>query len=114
MKRITLHIYKKNKFRSLFMIGLLLFVSTSTFPYFGEMLARANISINELNEEENETHSGKTKNKVGAYYSIDELYKFLSELNSHLSSITYNLKQYADYIPEVCTPPPEYTLIQSV
>jgi|APTNR8051073442_1049403.scaffolds.fasta_scaffold03268_6 hypothetical protein len=94
----------------MFMIGLMLFVSTSTFPYFGDMLARANISINELNEEENETHNTNTKNKVGAYYSIDELHKFLSDYSTNLSSITFNLKQYADYIPEVCTPPPENTL----
>lgn len=93
------------------MIGLMLFVSTSTFPYFGEMLARANISINELNEEEHGTHT--TKTKVGAYYSIDELYKFLSDYSTSLSSIVYNLAQYADYIPEVCTPPPQHTHIQS-
>ena len=93
------------------MIGLLLFVSTSTFPYFGEMLARANITINEINEGENETHNSNSKNKFGAYCSIDELFKFLSDYNTNLSSITYSLKQYSDYIPDVFTPPPEYTLI---
>ncbi len=98
----------------MFMIGLMLFVSTSTFPYFGDMLARANISIIELNEEENGNHSTNTKNKVGAYYSIDELHKFLSEYSTSLSTITYNLKQYADHIPEVCTPPPENIQQQSV
>lgn len=93
------------------MIGLMLFVSTSTFPYFGEMLARANISINEINEEENGNHSAK--NKLGAYYSIDELHKFLSDYSTSLSSIVYSLAQYADYIPEVCTPPPQHIHIQS-
>ncbi|MER3328122.1 MAG: hypothetical protein RIF34_00985, partial [Candidatus Kapaibacterium sp.] len=108
------YIYKKNKSRSLFMIALMLFVSTSTFPYFGDMLARANITINEINEEENETHNTNTKNKVGAYCSIDELHKFLSDYSTNLSSITYNLKQYADYIPEDCTPPPEQIQLQSI
>lgn len=84
----------------------MLFVSTSTYPFFSDMMARANIQIYELNEEENETHNN-SKNKVGAYYSIEELYKFLSEYSTNLSSIVYFLKQHADYIPEVCTPPPE-------
>lgn len=85
----------------------MLFVSSSTFPYFSELMSRANIQIYELNEEENETHNGKSKNKAGTYYSVEELYRFLSEHNTNLSSIIYFLKKHADYIPEVCTPPPE-------
>ena len=87
----------------------MVFVSTSTFPFFSEMMAKANIQIYELNEEENETHNVKVKNKAGAEYSIEELYKFLSERSTNLSSIVYYLKKHADYVPEVCTPPPEYT-----
>ena len=48
----------------------MLFISTSTFPYFSELLARANVQIYELNEEENETHNSNSKNKIGNYFQI--------------------------------------------
>lgn len=87
----------------------MLFFSTSTFPYFGDILTRANISINELNEEENGSHNHSVKKRISSFYSMEEFYKILSEHSTTLSSIVYFLKHYADYIPEVCTPPPQYT-----
>lgn len=87
----------------------MLFVSTSTFPFFSDMLARANIQIIEINEEENETHSHSSKGKLGSYYSTNSLYKFLSDYSTGIASIIYFLKKHADHVSEVFTPPPQNT-----
>lgn len=104
----TSYFFNESKFRPLFLIGLMLFVSTSTFPFFSDMLARANIQIIEINEEENGSHGQGSKGKVGSYYSTNALYKFLSNYSTGIASIIYFFKKHADYISEVCTPPPQF------
>ncbi|TNE37302.1 hypothetical protein EP342_00030 [bacterium] len=89
----------------------MLFISTSTFPFFGEMLSRANIQIYELNEEENNSHNSKVKGKFGSYTAYLESQKSLIEYSTTLSTIIYLLKRYTNYFPEVNTPPPELSFI---
>ena len=90
----------------------MLFISTSTFPYFSELLARANVQIYELNEEENETHNSNSKNKIGNYLTDFALSKILASLSSTIIASIYQLKQHNNYYPETTTPPPEHTLIR--
>lgn len=89
----------------------MLFISTSTFPYFNEILIRANIQIYELNEEENGNHNSKVKGKFGSFTTEIESQKSLIEYNTTLSTIIYLLKRYTNYFPEVNTPPPELSFI---
>lgn len=109
MYLISSYIFKTTKIGSLFLVGLMLFLSTSTYPYFSELLVKANITINEINEEENETNH-KGKNKIGSL-CLNDLYKFLSMYESNIKSIIYYNKKHSDHYPEVHTPPPELSHI---
>ena len=102
------YFFKTSKIRSLFLVGLMLFLSTSTYPYFSQLLVNANITVNEINEEENETNH-KNQNKIGSF-CIDDLQKFLSMYETNIKSIIYYNKKHSDHFPEVHTPPPEFTL----
>src|SRR6056300_1225218 len=99
MKNLRKYFFKTSKIRSLFLVGLMLFLSTSTYPYFSQLLVNANITVNEINEEENETNH-KNQNKIGSF-CIDDLQKFLSMYETNIKSIIYYNKKHSDHFPEV-------------